>query len=432
LPTAETRRDWAIEKSKWLAHEKMDLAVGGPRVVRKPLTEAVADYFKGAENRLRDNTLALYRAASELLLAWAKKEGIATTDALTATKLPSFRDYLLARKKAAIKKGGKRGQRKTTIDKLKPHTINWQLRSVKTLLNDLRIRGIVPLSSDAIGDGLKPATVPREAPDFLKPVECAALLTAALEHDAETVITREDEQEFRRLAAERGITRKALAEMQPKGTTPRYSAIAPFVAVTLLTGMRVSEVLTLKWSAVDLDAMDHDGKVVGEIRLRATDTKTKYARVISLDVCPSLLALLAALRERKGNNVYVFGGKSPMTSALALASRKRLLARKDVPKNFCWQVLRSTCATVQCNAPGLFGTAAAFVSAKRLGHSITVSEKHYAGLFAVSREARTLEAAMDVEEHMTAVSAMARGEEVDLDALKSKTRDEEHWPVPGE
>ena len=115
--------------------------------------------------------------------------------------------------------GGKRGARKATKQKLSPLTINWQLRAVKAVLNHLRVRGVVPLSSDAISDALKPVTVPRKEPEFLSPSDCAKLLEAALPHDAATF----------------AATREEHAGLRPVGGTPRHKPIAPFVACVLLT-----------------------------------------------------------------------------------------------------------------------------------------------------------------------------------------------------
>lgn len=49
------------------------------------------------------------------------------------------------------------------------------------------------------------------------------------------------------------------------------------------------------------------------------------------------------------------------------------------------------------SAPAIYGAASAFMSAKRLGHSVTVAEKHHVGIVKVSPEARTIEQAMQVE-----------------------------------
>jgi hypothetical protein len=183
---------------------------------------------------------------------------------------------------------------------------------------------------------------------------------------------------------------------------------------------------------VDLNVTDAEGRRKGEVRLKAAETKTRHGRTVSLGVTPLLRELLEVLREAGESNAYVFGGSAPMTKAAAEAARKRLVgkvlrpasvAKKNKPRkqiaprapetfnapaNFTWQLLRSTCATYQTNAPGLFGDAAAWSSAKRLGHSVTVAEARYAGQLEVSREARTLEAAMRIEEHMRRIISVAR------------------------
>lgn len=400
LHTAELRTQWATNKAKSIARRRMEIEAGSARMVRTPIKDSVGGYFEGAANRLKPRTQKLYKAAADLFVAWCKSEGIDTTDQLTAAKLPGFRDYLLSKRKQVIVQGtgAKRGSRRPTKAKLNPLTINWRLRAVKTLLNDLRLRGVVPrLSRDAIADALKPAPVPREQPKYLAPSECRALLDAALAHDAAVWgLTRDDHARGRK---------------HGEGNTPKYAPIAPLIAFLLLAGCRIGEAQGLTWDAVNLEAVDHDGKRTGEIRLGAQNTKTGHARTIGLEPSPMLRDLLQVMRGNadKGDR-FVFGGKAPLARNVIEAARKRLLAKPRPPAKpygapvFDWQLCRSTCATIGCNAPNVFGKAAHFVSAKRLGHSVTVSEKHYAGLFTgIPREAKTLEAAMGIEAVMTRV-----------------------------
>jgi hypothetical protein len=129
--------------------------------------------------------------------------------------------------------------------------------------------------------------------------------------------------------------------------------------------MRMSEVLGLRWDAVDLTTADVDGRPKGEIRLKAAEIKTRQGRTVSLGITPALRTLLAAMKLRAGDARYVFGGKAPMSKADAEAARRRLIGaipKKErqgkgkrkrhvqvitdfgAPKNFTWQLLRSTCA----------------------------------------------------------------------------------------
>jgi integrase len=254
---------------------------------------------------------------------------------------------------------------------------------VKVLLNHWRALGLTPeLSKDTISDALKRLPVPREEAAFLRPRDISLLLKAALLHD-------------RVVYAE---TREEHSGMRPKGTTPRYSPIAPLVMFLLLSGCRRGEALGLRWADVDLDAMDHQARRVGEIRLRAEATKTKHARVIGLEVSPALRRLLAALKLRATEgDVFVFGGEGRYTHDLIESARARLMEEFEAPA-FTWQVLRSSCATYLTNAPGIWGAATVFLSARQLGHSVAVAERHYLGVHrGIRREARTLEAAMEAE-----------------------------------
>jgi hypothetical protein len=71
--------------------------------------------------------------------------------------------------------------------------------------------------------------------------------------------------------------------------------------------------------------------------------------------------------------------------------------------------MRRTCGTYLTNAPGIFA-ASAYRSAKQLGHSVQVAEKHYLGLArGISPTARTLEAAMQIESVLGRVIAAIHG-----------------------
>lgn len=191
--------------------------------------------------------------------------------------------------------------------------------------------------------------------------------------------------------------RPAIARTSPLGTTRRFEPIAPFVAFLLLSGCRVGEALTLKWEAIDLDALDGDSKKVGEIHLKAADVKTAQARVVDLSVTPALRALLAAMKLRAGKNRFVFGGRDSLPYSAVEGARKRLRTEYGAP-TFSWQNLRQTTASFLTNAPSIFGSASAYRSAAQLGHAVEVAQRRYVGLVrGISRDARTVEAAMQIE-----------------------------------
>jgi hypothetical protein len=71
-------------------------------------------------------------------------------------------------------------------------------------------------------------------------------------------------------------------------------------------------------------------------------------------------------------------------------------------------VLRSTCGTYLTNAPGIFGAASAYRSAKQLGHSVTVAERHYVGLIRLPVSAKTLDDATGVADALQRVTDAER------------------------
>ena len=226
---------------------------------------------------------------------------------------------------------------------------------------------------------LKPLEVSREPIKFMKEHDCKKLLEAAMRHDEHT---------FK-------LTRDEAAGLRPVGTTPRHEPIAPFTAFVLLSGMRLGEALRLQWDDVDLAAAP-----AGSIHIEGKTNKTKTYREVDLAVSPALRSLLVTMQLKSGGKGSVFG----LTEGLAEAAAKRLKALHGAPKSFGWQVLRRTCGTYLTNAPGIFAGASAYRSAKQLGHSVQVAERHYVGLVkGIPVEAHDLESAMQIGEQLNAI-----------------------------
>ena len=386
LRTAEARRNWAVGKSTALAKRRMELEAGAPRATGTALPDAIRKYFDDHPH-LRPKTLEVYRSAASKFLAWAARAGIRTADEVTRARLVAFKAELLKERKRTHYKGSKRGQHKETQGPRSPHTINRELRSIGTILNYLRKLDLLPrLTSDDLRDGLAKLRTQSERIDYRKPKELQKLLEATLRHDAET---------FDETRAEHAGHGKA-------GSTPRYTTIAPFVACVMLTGMRFSEALNLNWKQVDLEALDNQGNTVGEIHLAGSGVKTGTARVVGLEVSPALRRLLAVLRLKTGGKGSVFG----LTRGEATAAQRRLEAEYGAPEGSGWQALRRTAGVFMTNSPGLFGAAAAFRSAKQLGHSVQVAERHYVDVMrGIPHDARTVEAAMQIENQLVRIIA---------------------------
>ena len=118
--------------------------------------------------------------------------------------------------------------------------------------------------------------------------------------------------------------------------------------LVLLTGCRLGEALALDWKQVDLDALDHEGRKVGEVHLAGASTKTRIARTVGLEVSPALRKLLTAMHLASGGKGSVFR----LSKGIAEAAAKRLRSEYGAPEAFTWQSLRRTCGTFLTNAPG--------------------------------------------------------------------------------
>ncbi len=371
-----TRRNWAIKKAELIAADLQAVAAG--RVARDAPQEvgaAVKDYVDSAKGRLREKTLSSYLESLNLFKVWAAEVGVHEVRALTPPLLHRLRGWLAGRPRLRAKAGGERGEWEEATGPRSAAAINRDLRQIKAFLNDARRRGIAPrIEGEHVREQLGALRVDIDRPAFFRPVELEKLLKAAQRHDA----------------ARFKLTRDEKAAGKAAGT-PRHEPIAPLVLATLMTGARIGELLSLPWSAVNLESR-------GEIIVEATAAKTHRARAVDLGVSPSVARLLARMRLASGGAAFVFGGEAPLRRALAEAARRRLVKRYGAPA-FSWHELRSTCATYSTNAAGLFGAASAYQSAKRLGHSVVVAERHYAGVVSdLPVTAKTLEAVMGVVE----------------------------------
>ena len=401
LTTEELRTEWAIRKSRALAKRRLELENGAPRATGTALEEAIAKYWQ-AHPALRPKTLAAYKTPVDKLIAWARKTRLASVDELTRARLMDLRTELVNEPRHAAAAGGKRGARRATNERRSAHSINRELRALRTVLGDLCDRDLFPrLTHDDLRRALKREEASIERVDHRKPAELRKLIEAALRHDADTY----------------AATREEHAGQRPLGTTLRYTPVAPIITAALLSGMRAGELIDLDWRNVDLDALDNEGRVVGEIYVTAA-SKTKRARTVGLEVSPALRKLLAALHVKTGGKGSVFG----VTRGELKAAEKRLRNEFGAPARTNMQALRRTAGTYLTNAAGVFGAASAYRSAKQLGHSVQIAERHYVDVArGIPRDARTIEAAMQIEAHVQMAVDSVSAPKVET-AMNSETK----------
>lgn len=404
LPTAaqateETRTAWAVKRADAL-HERAKALEGGAAPKTGRSVEAVVDQYFKDHAGLRDRTVTTYRVATSELVEFAKERRISSADDLHSTTLAALRAWMLARPRKRAATGSVKARSVVTT--------NQRLRSIRTVLTELRRAGLVPmLTSDAIKDRLRAQPEPPSLPDPLKQHEIPALLRAAMRHDSAMFkITREENR----------------AGGKP-GSTPRHEPLAPFVLFMLLTGMRRDEARLLRWDRVDLRHMPS-----GAIKLRPEDTKTKRGRTVDLIVAPSLQQLLTGMRLRAGEDPFVFGflrenkdgtvTHQPRSDEEVTKTLTDRLERDYAAPKFTWMRLRDTAATYLVNA-SVFGYDTLRRAPKQLGHTVAVAEAKYWDVVNIEH-ADTLEKAMGIEAEALAIVRQAGGERLAEDAMKAQ------------
>lgn len=397
-PTAEARKQWAIRKSIKLRERQVQLDDGARKRTGEGF-DALIKLFLDSNANLRDGTLDGYKKSLGNFGRWARENNV-TPDKVTRADLVDFRVWAMKLPKKQAARGKKKGQQVDLEKRRALITVNSDLRVTGTLLTWLISTERLPrLHLDDLVVGLKKYDVEFQLPEYLSRRKIRRALLCAMRHDAMRFeMTRDEKKRF----GERSNSEK--------GSTARYSPIAPFLAAAFLAGMRLDELCLIDFRThVDLDHEDLDGNLIGRIRLRAEDTKTHRARFVSFEVSPLLRELIVALHKKAGGKGPVFG----VTYDEAQSANQRLRDAFNAPAELTFQMARSTCSTYLTNAPGIYGAAASFHSAKQLGHSQAVQEKHYAGLVkGIRPDMKTLEAAMQVETEVRMIIDIVKGKPV--------------------
>jgi hypothetical protein len=394
-PTAEARKQWAIRKSLALRKREAEIHDGARRSTGESFDE-LTELFIADNQNLRDGTLEEYKRSLRRFSQWADDEGNTDPDRLRRADLFAFRVWAMKLPKKQAARGKKRGQSVDLTKRRKLITVNSDLRVVGTFLRwMIKTERLPKLHLDDLVTGLERYDFIADPPEYLARREIRRSLLSAMRHDQVVfAMTREEK------------------EAGEAGKTPRYVSIAPFLAVAFLAGMRLDELCLIEWRThVDLEYEDVNGEPIGQIKLRTQDTKTKRARFVSFEISPLLRKLMLALHRKADGKGPVFG----VTYDEAQAANQRLRDDFKAPAKLTYQIARSTCSTYLVNAPGIYGSASSFHSAKQLGHSQAVQEKHYAGLLkGIRPEIKTLEGAMHIEAEVRMIIDIVKGKPVEL------------------
>jgi integrase len=347
--TTETRAAFATRVWRRLQKRRQEIKDGAQplRSVDHALVDLVAAYF-AAHTQLRPRTTDGYREATDIFLGWCEQRDITTPRMLSRGKLVEFRTSRI-NALHKVREGESRSA----------YTINKELTRVGIVLGWLVDAEKVRLTRDDVRIGLKKIDVETStAREFLSREQLAALLAAAVRHDA--ICYRATRSEHKNGAGD---------------GTPRYIPIEPWLRFLLLTGCRRSEALAITWANVDLANR--------RITIYASQAKTKFDRVIDLDVCPSLIDMLRTMSEGCLPHERVW---HPHTAGSVDAALDRLRADGLCPP-FSYQLCRVTCATYLANMAS-FGPVN---ESRQLGHSLIVADKFYLGRARIAASVTTLE-----------------------------------------
>jgi integrase len=389
LTTAEARDGWAITKAAALAETAAAIAAGGAVAVPAPIAATVDEYLEAIT--VAPATRTNYRATLSAFSDWCGAHAVGLVQELGPAHLARWRDAMRNSKVRVAVRGRGRGEFTSSPElRRAPRTVNLALVVVGAFLRWCRGRGLLPhLDSDAISTALVKQRQPRPLVEFLRRDQCKALLLAVAKHDAANFVE----------------TRREHRGEGEVGTTAKFAAVAPFTLLLLLTGCRYAEALELDWANVDL---------ANEcLRLDAAKTKTARGRIVSLTETPYAVSLLAAMRLRAGGNNATGRVFADLTHD-GLRAALRRLPTFGAPRSFSWIDCRKTCGTFLANAASVYGQASCYLVARRLGHSVTISERHYLGLVRdVPKTAKTLEAALGIVDEARAIVAALRGATVE-------------------
>jgi integrase len=391
--TLEACQAWAEKRSGSMQKEQLEMAATGRRPVEPSAIDvAVAEYLD-SKSRLAAETRRGIEISLKLFRDWFETPkagglGARPIGELEAPQLVRFKTWIVKRRKTVSATGGERGKRKSTDENLSTRSVNHHLLRVRCFLYHIEALGQLPyLRESQVKKFLANEKIDSAEPEFLHPAEVSELLRACLRHDAETfAMTREEKDGDAKV-----------------GSTPQYDPIAPFALFSLLAGCRPTEARRLRWESVHLGGRNPT------IRLSHEDvSKKREARRVSLNESPSLIRLLGAMTKQRGENEFVFGADEPMTEGRAAAARKRLHSKFGAPR-FTWEHLRRTCATtLYCS--GVYGLELTKLAPARMGHSLATAERHYVGLMHdLPTDAKTIEAALDIEEIANEIVSRAGG-----------------------
>ncbi|MCB9895698.1 MAG: tyrosine-type recombinase/integrase [Planctomycetes bacterium] len=264
--------------------------------------------------------------------------------------------------------------------KRSPATVNAYIRTLKTCLAWINSRRPPRFPDYAyLANSLKPLREDATTPTAYSPEELQAFLEKALEREQPNKVV-----EVRRAKSSTGKSEKFQMRTVKNAVTP----VSRLFVLLALTGCRVGEALSLKWTDVDLDR--------GRITIRAQKTgRTRWLPLAGApegDVAPGLVKLLKQWREEDEAREFVLphdGLDGPVFPKGAWKGVNDATTGPRITPQRLRQNFTSYAASL--------GIPAA-VSALWQGHGTEVAEKHYRAQVLDRRPGTSFEHAMGLDE----------------------------------
>lgn len=256
-------------------------------------------------------------------------------------------------------------------------SINTYLRNIRTFLNDFKYsRPRIFEDLPEIMQILKNFRETEYLPFHFATDELRKIIIKAREFDEETCkITRESKK-----------AGKSFKNDMPVKNVP----IMPMVLLIMLTGMRRSDAIALKWSNVNLET--------GLIKYQAI--KNGKICIVPLvgdpngDISPEFVKILKKWRKERPSDLYVLPhplSEKPTELKYTVKRFKKKLS--GITDNFTWQNLRKNFESYAVS----FGIPPA-ITAFWVGHSPAVAEKHYMSYAIGKLNAKNIASAMGISD----------------------------------
>ncbi len=357
IDTKGQAANWLTQKSEEL-HEKRKKARARSRMgnAKQPWAKVLEAHLLALTAKKGEAAAKARRRSMTAWQSWLETQPYCRCGAdLNVGNLEAFHTYLTEWKDRKRHSGNyaKAGAPVTAA------TRNHYRANTLALLNWARKKGYLVITSDDIRDTMPKFVGVRKLPRDVRAETLSTILSTSMSWDSEKHFSsRED--------------KAAYYSGTPSATASHvHEPLTEMVLLLVLTGMRLGEVLHLRWESVDLRFRT--------LRVEADPVtgwapKTRHERAIPLGDSPALLSLLRVLKGQAGPSKYVIAGADPEKPRNFYRPAWDKLMKAAGAIGVAPKHLRSTWVTAMAHGRG---GPNAHELARRAGHGVEVAARHY-------------------------------------------------------